>query len=198
MNSRFIESDNYLIAEHFPLLLENRQKILSHPQLKRTWSSSIYLSFAYISGGGLVPIGYLFKAWERGLMTGQCPNCDKGEATKSLHLFCMGGSVLSGANSGWGVCPRCFEPAKYTYVRGSEDVLFAQWATETIALKRELEIPDDFARQWLGAEAVAEVRGGMTVDGKHEFIDCWDPTDINQSLASIPPSLGKLVEILQS
>jgi hypothetical protein len=76
---------------------------------------------------------------------------------------------------------------------------FGERALAARTLKRELGIPDDYA-QWLGAEALDEVRGGMIVDGQRAFIGDSDPKsdpDNNRDLVSIPPSLGKLVEILQ-
>lgn len=191
-------NDTRLVIEHFPLLLENRYKILSHPLLKRTWSPLFYLSFGYITGGGYVPIGYLFKAWDRGLMTGYCPVCDRERQAKSFHLFSQSGSVLSGTNRAWGVCARCLEPSAFIY-NGEDDDVFGHRAIAAVALKRELEIPDDFARQWLGEEAVADVRGGMFVDGTLEFTGCYDPwADPNgrRALATVPPSLGGLVGIL--
>ena len=78
--------------------------------------------------------------------------------------------------------------------------MFSDHAFAAIALKRELEIPDDYGKQWLGAEAVAKVRGGMIVDGQTVFIgesDLMSKPDNNQTLALIPPSVVKLVEILQ-
>ena len=191
-------NDTRLVIEHFPLLLENRYKILSHPLLKRTWSSLFYLSFGYITGGGYVPIGYLFNAWDRGLMTGYCPVCDRERQTKSFRLFSQSGSVLSGTNSAWGVCARCLEPSAFMY-NGEDDGVFGHRAIAAVALKRELDIPDDFARQWLGEEAVADVHGGMFLDGRLEHVGCFDPgtaPNCKRALVTVPPSLGGLVGIL--
>jgi hypothetical protein len=193
--------DTLLVTEHFPLLLENRYKILSHPHLQRTWSPVFHLTFGYITGGGYVPISYLLNAWDRGLLTGYCPFCGRERQTKSFHLFSLSGSVLSGDHSAWGVCARCLIPSAFTYREEDDGVLFIHRATAAVALKRELDIPDDFARQWLGEEAVGGVRGGVFVDGRLEFIGCSAPgtgPHGSRSLVSIPPSLGGLVETLLS
>jgi hypothetical protein len=113
----------------------------------------------------------------------------------------MGGSILSGTNSEWGVCIRCFEPSNYSYDPKSDGLMFGDRAFAAIALKRELEIPDDYGKQWLGSEAVANVRGGMIVDGQTIFIggsELESEPDNNPTLVSVPPSLRKLVEILQN
>jgi len=48
------EAEHLLLTENFPLLLANRAKILAHPQPGLAWSPSMYLSLAYISGGGIL------------------------------------------------------------------------------------------------------------------------------------------------
>jgi len=187
-----------LIAENFSLLMKNRGSIRSHSQLGKAWSPAMYLSVAYITGGGLVPLGFLFKAWDQGLMTGYCPNCDGDQSAKSLHLFNVGGSVLSGANSCWGVCSRCQQPSDFTYTAGSDGVLFAQWIGKVIALKEQFGISDDYAVQWLGVDTVQEARGGMIVSGERVFANEAASADVkrNPALSSVPPSLKKLVETL--
>ena len=98
--------DTHLVAEHFPLLLENRYKILSHPHLQRTWSPVLHLTFGYITGGGYVPISYLLHAWDRGLLTGYCPSCGRERQTKSFHLFSLSGERPLGSPQ----CVGCLRP----------------------------------------------------------------------------------------
>ena len=131
-------------------------------------------------------------------MTGYCPHCDTEQQEKSLHLFHLGGSVLSGANTGWGVCSRCFKPSDYTYTPDNEGLLFAQWITNAIALKEHLGISDDFGVQWFGNDAVQEARGGMIVNGERVFANEAASTDVkhNPALSSVPPSFKKLMDIL--
>lgn len=192
--------EHLLLTENLPLLLANRAKILAHPQLGLAWSPSMYLSLAYISGGGMLPLRLLLTAWEQDLMTGKCPHCDGGLPSKSLHLFHVGGSVLSGANKGWGVCACCHQASDFTYISDSVDELFAQWVGRTVTLKNSLGIPDNFAVQWQGTDAVEEARGGMTISDERVFMGDNEPgagTKRRPELASVPPSMARLVEILK-
>ena len=194
-------AEHLLLTENFPLLLANRARILAHPQLGLAWSPSMYLSLAYISGGGMLPLRLLLTAWEQDLMTGKCPHCDGDQPSKSLHLFCVGGSVLSGANRGWGVCACCHQAADFTFTSGSDGELFSQWVGRTVALKKSLGIPDEFAVQWQGIAAVEEARGGMTIDGERVFVGENEPgagTKRRPELASVPPTMARLVATLRS
>jgi len=193
-------AEHLILTENFPLLQANRAKILAHPQLGLAWSPSMYLSLAYISGGGMVPLRLLLTAWEQDLMTGKCPHCDGGQPSKSLHLFHVGGSVLSEANKGWGVCACCHQAADFTFTSGSDGELFAQWVGRTVTLKNSLGIPDNFAVQWQGTAAVEEARGGMTIDGERVLVgenESCTGTRRRPELVSVPPSMTGLVELLK-
>ena len=52
-------------------------------------------------------LGEILKLWKDGDWTGECNDC----GNETAFVFAAGGSPLSGAGSGWGVCSSCRKTA---------------------------------------------------------------------------------------
>lgn len=185
-----------LFCKYLPLIRGNAAAI----QARRQWAlchlHGAFISIAYVSGGGFIPLGLLLQLWERGVESITCPQCGGRTLFRAL-----GGSPLSGSHKLAGICEDCREIvidqtrrgefihrafpiaeelAAYLESAGAAAIPPAEAETRaaTVPLKlvlRELVqltpelAPEDTSDLYESAESIAtsgEVAGGFRVRGR--------------------------------
>ncbi|HMA99982.1 MAG TPA: hypothetical protein VKS21_03250 [Spirochaetota bacterium] len=96
-----------VFKKFFPVIWEEKEKIINTPNMYYTHLPFAFISMAYI-GGDSIPLGALLSLWQLGLFTRPCPGPDKQQECEGQILVTKaGGSPLSGTCRSYGFCPVC-------------------------------------------------------------------------------------------
>lgn len=152
------KADTGFFRQYTAYLFENRVRIWADAELSAAYSPEMRLTLAYITGGGLLPLGLLLDLWARDEWTTSCEGC---QGKVLIHR--MGGSPLSGANRFSGVCLGCSE------VIESSIRPFVQSSLEpVIELRQKWNVDEDFAFEQVASRDPSiqrlDIQGGMTME----------------------------------
>lgn len=113
-------------VQKLPLLLKHSDTIMNCADYFFCELPFASCSWPYLSGDGLLYLGYLLIGWKSGAYMGECPHC-----SAKVHVFSFGGSPLSGTNKWTGVCVVCVSVVKSSWEA------FTPRATFTINLRQQ-------------------------------------------------------------
>ncbi len=86
------------------LLLVCREEIYEREEFFYCQMAYAFLSMAYLSPDGPLPLGALLKTWEEGYLLDKCDKCGG-----TVYIAGAGGSPLTNIHRWWGCCPNCQE-----------------------------------------------------------------------------------------
>lgn len=93
------------LIENLSLLLNHFKLIEKTPELYFIPVPDCRISSAYVARKRTdLFLGELLTLWNRGEWMAECPECGS-----PLYLTGIGGSLLSGNGSGWGICSGCLK-----------------------------------------------------------------------------------------
>jgi hypothetical protein len=95
-------NDLLLFQTNFKVFLENSTLLQTIAEYFHCRLKHVFSSYMYVSGSGLLSLGYLSIGWENRVLIIECPQC-----TEDLFLYSFGGSILSGYNFANGICLKC-------------------------------------------------------------------------------------------
>jgi hypothetical protein len=91
-----------LFCNNIDLLIERRAEILACADYLHCQLSFAWCSWPYISGDGILPLGYLLIGWRDGVLVEQCQTC-----RQEAQILNFGGSPLTGRSCWSGYCRWC-------------------------------------------------------------------------------------------
>ncbi|OQY37542.1 MAG: hypothetical protein B6229_08215 [Spirochaetaceae bacterium 4572_7] len=93
------------LIKNLPLLLENREVILSKPEYYYIKLEETKVGIAYIGfPKNYLYLGELVYLYSNNKFISKCPKCEE-----DVYITGFGGSPLSGMGSAWGICGSCLE-----------------------------------------------------------------------------------------
>lgn len=159
--------------QHTAYLFENRERIWADPELSAAFSPEMRVIVAYITGGGLFPLGLLLDLWAQDSWTASCDSC----AGKVL-IHRIGGSPLSGNRKWQGVCIGCNALVESSIGPGGGPrgkTFVEACLLPVVELRKKWNVDEDFAFERMAEQDPGiqriDVQGGMTLPTDEGPID---------------------------